>query len=243
MLASLVIIVSGVKYTGAIIPFVLAALYTVQYFYLRTSRQIRLLDIERKAPLYTQFTESAAGLLHIRAFGWEQRVFAESLELLDASQKPYYYMFVIQRWLAMVMDLIVFALAMLLLPIAFNIELSTTAAGIALSLVTLIQFSDILTLVVRDWTQLETSLGAIARLRHLFVTTPQEPDINGGVGPYWPQHGHLVMENVVAKYRSVQSSFLSLSLIAKVLLALPILERPSWTGFPSPLGAVKKSAS
>lgn len=203
MLASLVIIVSGIKYAGAIIPFVLAALYMIQCFYLRTSRQIRLLDIESKAPLYTQFTESAAGLLHIRAFGCEQKAFDESLELLDVSQKPYYYMFVVQRWLAMVMDLVVFALAMVMLPIAFNIELSTTAAGLALSLVTLIQFSDILTLFVRDWTKLETSLGAIARLRHLFANTPQEPDIHGGVGPYWPQHGHLVMENVVAKYRFV----------------------------------------
>lgn len=204
MLASLIIILSGIKNAGAITPGVFAVLYVVQYFYLRTSRQIRLLDIECKVPLYTQFTESSVGLLHIRAFGWEQKVFAQSLELLDVSQKPYYYMFVIQRWLELVMDLLVFALAMFLLPIAFNIELSTTAGGIALSLVTLIQFSEILTLFVRDWTQLETSLGAIARLRHLFANTPQESDINGGVGPYWPQHGHVVMDNVVAKYRFVE---------------------------------------
>lgn len=204
MLVSLLIILSGIKYAGAITPFVFTVVYVVQHFYLRSSRQIRLLDIECKAPLYTQFTESAAGLLHIRAFGWEQEVLAQSLELLDISQKPYYYMFVIQRWLEMVMDLLVLALAMFMLPIAFNIELSTTAAGIALSLVTLIQFSEILTLFVRDWTELETSLGAITRLRHLFANTPQEPDINGGVGPYWPQHGHVVMDNVVAKYRFVK---------------------------------------
>jgi ATP-binding cassette subfamily C (CFTR/MRP) protein 1 len=42
----------------------------LQKYYLRTSRQMRLLDLEAKSPLYSHFLESLTGLVEIRAFGW-----------------------------------------------------------------------------------------------------------------------------------------------------------------------------
>lgn len=38
-------------YMGASYPFLFVLLYFVQKFYLRTSRQLRLLDLETKSPL------------------------------------------------------------------------------------------------------------------------------------------------------------------------------------------------
>ena len=201
MLASLAIILSGVKYTAVIVPFVLVALYAVQHYYLRTSRQMRHMDIESKAPLYTFLTETSNGLLHIRAFGWEQQTIDEGLRLLNVSQKPFYHMFTIQRWLTLVMDLIVLSVAMILLPVALNIDYSATANSLALSLVTLIYFSDSLTGLIENWTYVETGMGALGRIRNLLRTTPQEQQRDGDVEPNWPQHGHLEMTNVSAKYK------------------------------------------
>lgn len=45
-------------------------MYLLQSFYLQTSRQDRLLEIEAKAPLYAHFGESVAGASTIRVFGW-----------------------------------------------------------------------------------------------------------------------------------------------------------------------------
>ena len=42
----------------------------LQKYYLKTSRQMRLLDLEAKSPLYSHFLESLTGLVEIRAFGW-----------------------------------------------------------------------------------------------------------------------------------------------------------------------------
>lgn len=200
VLVTMGVLVSGIDYAGTIIPLLLGFLHAVQHFYLRTSRQIRHLDIERKEPLYTLLTETAAGLAHIRAYGWQEEIVLEGLVVLDDSQKPYYHMFSIQRWLTLVMDLLVLAIAMAILPIAFNIKLSTTASGLALSLVSLIQFSDILCAFIEYWTSLETSFGALARIRQFLRTTPQESSAGGNVDPAWPHEGHLVMRNVTAKY-------------------------------------------
>lgn len=195
------VVLSGVRYAGVIVPLLLAALYAVQHVYLRTSRQVRLLSLESTAPLYTLVTESMAGLLHIRAFGWEREIFAQSLCLVDTSQKPYYHMYAIQRWLTMVMDLIVVAIAIIMLPIAFSIEVSATATSMALSLVSLIQLSEVLNYFVINWTLLETSLGALARLYRLFQTTPREDRPSSSVDPSWPSRGRVVIRDFSAKYK------------------------------------------
>ncbi|MAD85040.1 MAG: hypothetical protein CL912_18935 [Deltaproteobacteria bacterium] len=56
--------------------------------YYRTSRQVRILDLEAKSPLYTHFIETLSGLPTIRAFGWSSSFISQNLNLLDASQSP-----------------------------------------------------------------------------------------------------------------------------------------------------------
>ncbi|EQB45580.1 ABC transporter [Colletotrichum gloeosporioides Cg-14] len=65
ILAKVIILVVFSQYLGATLPFLCAILYLLQRFYLQTSRQVRLLGIEAKAPLYTHFSESVAGIATI----------------------------------------------------------------------------------------------------------------------------------------------------------------------------------
>lgn len=174
VLTDIGIIASGAKFAAIIIPFLLVALYFLQRFYLRTSRQIRLLDLEAKSHLYTQFTETAAGLQHVRAFGWQSEVLAHSFRLLDYSQKPYYYMFCIQRWLALTLDLSVLAIAVVL--VTFGLNTTTSQSAIGLALVNVMTLSETLSQLINSWIDLETSLGAIARLRTFLDKTPAEED-------------------------------------------------------------------
>ncbi|KJZ73712.1 hypothetical protein HIM_06830 [Hirsutella minnesotensis 3608] len=170
------IIASGAKSAAIIIPFLAVVLYYLQKFYLRTSRKIRYLDLEAKSPLYTQFIETAAGLQHIRAFGWQSQEIARSLELLDYSQKPYYYMFCIQRWLELILDLCILVIAVVL--VSFALTTGSSQAAIGLALVNIMTLSEALSQLIKSWIDLETSLGAIARLRtfQLPEKTPVEED-------------------------------------------------------------------
>jgi ATP-binding cassette subfamily C (CFTR/MRP) protein 1 len=103
------------SYFAATVPPVILSVWVLQKYYLRTSRQIRLLELEAKSPLYSHFIESLSGLVTIRAFGWAPNFQDLNLALLDVSQKPYYLLLCIQRWLALILDLIVAGLAVILM--------------------------------------------------------------------------------------------------------------------------------
>lgn len=116
------------------IPILLAVLYHLQRVYLRTSRQLRLLDLESRSPVYSHFLETMEGLATIRAFGWEDKFRDINLERLDDSQKPYYLMFCIQRWLGLVLNLIVAAVAVIIVSLALSLKGTTTVGLLGVSL-------------------------------------------------------------------------------------------------------------
>ena len=203
-LVSIGVIVSGASYAAIAVPALLVFLWQMQRFYLRTSRQIRHMDLEAKSPLYTLFQDVGDGIMHIRAFQWESDIKWQGYGLLDYSQRPYYHMYAIQRWLALVMDLTVAGIAMLLVGLAVNMPGKTTGGAIGLSLVTLINLSESMSYLVKDWSNLETSLGAMARVREFNNTTPleAEPVLKPGeqLPDNWPSLGRVDLTSVTAKY-------------------------------------------
>lgn len=196
------IILSGSSYMGALLPVGILVLYFIQQFYLRTSRQIRLLDLEMKSPLYTQFSETISGLSTIRAFGWAAPSRAENMKRLNTSQRPYYMLFCIQRWLQVVLDLFSAGMALVLVSFALKLPWSTTEAAFGLAMVNIISFNMTLTNVITAWTGLETSLGAIARLKWFMINTPNEnkPEEKEQPSADWPSQGGIELQNVTARY-------------------------------------------
>lgn len=197
------VLVSGVSYAAIAIPLILGSLYIVRKYYLRTSRQIRYLDLEAKTPLYTLFTETASGLEHIRCFGWQSSYKARNNVLLEISQKPFYHMYSIQRWLALVMDMLALVLAVAVATLVLKLRQITTPAGFGLTFLNIITIGAAMTGFIKRWSEMETSLGAIARLRSFLKTTPTEKHQGDfqEVAEDWPQQGHIVMNHVSASYR------------------------------------------
>lgn len=70
----------------------------------------------------TQFLESLSGLVSLRAFGWQEDNHTLNNELLDTSQKPFYLLFMIQRWLTLVMDLLGMGLALVVVGLAVKLR-------------------------------------------------------------------------------------------------------------------------
>ncbi|UKZ46329.1 hypothetical protein TrVGV298_000530 [Trichoderma virens] len=126
--------VGAVGYFAASLPFVITILLMIQRFYVRTSKQLRILEIEHKAPLYSHFLESINGLATIRAFGWTHPYSDKNLSLLDNAQKPSYLLNCIQRWLTLVLDLVVAVLTVLLVVFAVVLrgKLNPSLLGVAL---------------------------------------------------------------------------------------------------------------
>ncbi|EED17511.1 ATP-binding cassette transporter, putative [Talaromyces stipitatus ATCC 10500] len=149
--------------------------YLIQKFYLRTSHQLRQLDLEYKSPLYTQFTETVSGLITI------PRGVTTT------------------RWLILVLDLFVAGVAIALSLLAVFVP---NIGPIGVSLISLITFSQQLTELVNFWTSMETSIGAITRIKSFQKAVPSEnlPLENQIPARTWPSEGRLVFHNVSAGY-------------------------------------------
>lgn len=188
------------KYLAAVVPVLAASLFLIQRYYLRTSRQVRLLEIEAKAPLYTHFLDTARGLATIRAYRWESAYKSRLQSLLDQSQKPFYMLFCIQQWLTLVLDLIVGALAVVLVALSMSLTGSLSAGALGVALVLVLQFNGLLMQTIQAWTKLETSIGAVARVQEFVQNTPIEPICEKTISENWPLHGTVELRQVTAFY-------------------------------------------
>lgn len=197
-----VLIVVSSPWVGITFPIILAVFYAVQKFYLRTSRQMRFLDLEAKSPLYTNFLETLSGLTTIRAFGWTEQNITRVHHLLDNSQKPVYLLYMIQRWLTFVLDMIVAVLAVLIAAIAVIQRSDSGFAGVALTQVLLINLT--LRSIIVSWTEVETCIGSVSRVRKFHEATDSEhkPQENKEPPSDWPQHGKLEFNTMTATYES-----------------------------------------
>lgn len=175
-------------------------MFLIQRYYLRTSRQVRLLDIEAKAPIFKHFIETIHGVATIRAFRWSS-IFHESHgEMLDQSQRPFYMLFCIQQWLVLVLDLIVGAMAVIIVAVAVSTVGRLEAGALGVSLVLIVDFNLLLAQSIQAWTKLETSIGAVARVQNFIHETPSEPIGTQLLPTIWPSRGDIQFQNVVASY-------------------------------------------
>lgn len=179
-------------------------LKVLQKFYVRTSRQIRLFELEARSPLFTQFLDLLQGLSTVRAFAWGPHFLERYLNLLDASQKPFYLLFCIQRWLGLVLDLMTAILVTVMMTLVVTLQAQISASLVALALVQVMSFGQSLAHVIQDWTQLETSFGAVARVKTFCTDTESENRSNetGTPPENWPAHGGVTIENLVASYNA-----------------------------------------
>ncbi|KAJ5785624.1 uncharacterized protein N7503_010836 [Penicillium pulvis] len=164
------------KYLTAAMPVLVAVICLVQSYYLRTSRQVRLLDIEAKAPLVSHFLETMQGITTLKALGWSshfQKAFESSFVV---SQKPFYMLYCIQQWLTLVLDLITGTMAIILIAITASLRDHFSGGSVGVALYMIMTLNQALAQLINYWISLETSIGAVYRVKTFLQDTPSESD-------------------------------------------------------------------
>ncbi|PWY81946.1 P-loop containing nucleoside triphosphate hydrolase protein [Aspergillus heteromorphus CBS 117.55] len=203
-IAQMLLMAVASRYVAIAFPIVLIIVYLIQKMYLRTSRQLRYLDLEAKAPLFSHFTDCLSGLVTLRAFGWQHALQEKNYRLLDYSQRPFYLLYAIQRWLTLSLDMVVAGIAVLLIILVVILRGSISAGWVGVALLNVIQFSQSIKLLITFWTNLETHIGSIQRVRSFSETVPSEdlPSENDDMPPEWPSQGDIEFKSVSAEYRA-----------------------------------------
>ncbi|KAH6645218.1 P-loop containing nucleoside triphosphate hydrolase protein [Truncatella angustata] len=202
LLVQTTLLFSAQKIMSLTLPLCVATVYLVQRVYLRTSRQIRLLDLESQSAVYSSFLESVEGVATVRAFGWKKQIENLNIEFLDKSQQPSYILFCLQRWLNIVLDLMVATIATSLITLAVLMKGSTTAGQIGMALNIVLVANTTLLGLVTSWTNMEISLGAMSRLKSLEAEMPKEDKPYEDYIPVetWPSSGVVEFDDVTVAY-------------------------------------------
>jgi ABC-type multidrug transport system fused ATPase/permease subunit len=106
----------------------------------------------------------------------------------------------IQQWLNLVLDVVVMIMAVILTTLAVRLHSNAGFAGA--SMVSLMSFGENLSGIVISYTRLETSLGAISRLKTFQTDVKPENQDEEDVFPQrnWPSGGSIALRDVSASY-------------------------------------------
>lgn len=161
------------------------------------------MDIESKSSVYAQFVESLAGLTTIRAFGWGDEAKSENCGFLDVTQRPYYLLLCIQRWLSFTIDTLIAFMAIILAVIAILLRSEISPGYMGVALVNVMSLNASMKLFLQSWTSLETSIGSVLRVRSFEASTESEDKPGASQTPPtdWPSDGSLKIQNLSASYR------------------------------------------
>ncbi|KAF0641998.1 hypothetical protein NXS19_010672 [Fusarium pseudograminearum] len=204
--AMAVVVAVGAPWLAIAYPVVFSVIYMLQMFYLRTSRQLRLLDLEAKSPLYAHFLDTIRGIATVRAQKLREQEILHNQDLLDLSQRPAYLLAMAQRFLATFLNLIVMVLAIGVVSISTQLRTNSGFAGS--SLVTLMTWGDSISSLIQYYTQVEVSIGAVSRLKAFAQNVPSENLEHEDLEPAeeWPTKGDIAIRGVSASYKNEDES-------------------------------------
>ncbi|QHS74704.1 bile acid-transporting ATPase YBT1 [Saccharomyces paradoxus] len=175
--------------------------YFVGYFYMAGSRELKRFESISRSPIYQHFSETLVGVTTIRAFGDEGRFMQENLHKIDENNKPFFYLWVANRWLAfridMIGSLVIFGAGLFIL---FNINhLDSGMAGISLTYA--ISFTEGALWLVRLYSEVEMNMNSVERVKE-YMEIEQEPynQHKEVPPPQWPQDGKIEVNDLSLRY-------------------------------------------
>ncbi|SCW00905.1 LAFE_0D00716g1_1 [Lachancea fermentati] len=175
--------------------------YLVGYFYMAGSRELKRFESISRSPIHQHFSETLVGITTIRAYGDERRFMLENLQKVDENNKPFFYLWVANRWLAFRIDMIgacvIFAAGIFIL-----LNIKTLDSGLAgISLTYAISFTEGALWLVRLYSNVEMTMNAVERLKE-YMDVEQEPHFQSTYNPppEWPDKGKIEVNDLSLRY-------------------------------------------
>uniref|UniRef100_A0A8C4T0M2 ABC-type glutathione-S-conjugate transporter n=1 Tax=Erpetoichthys calabaricus TaxID=27687 RepID=A0A8C4T0M2_ERPCA len=196
-----VIIVATPLFAVAIVP--LGILYfSIQRYYIASSRQIRRLDGASRSPVISHFSETLLGVSTIRAFGYQDRFISQNKEVIYENLVCYYNNVISNRWLAVrlefVGNLMIFLAALFMVKNKSHLDSGTVGLAMTYAL----NITATLNFWVRKACEIETNAVAIERIceysemdKEAPWTLPTRPPAD------WPEQGIVHFDKYEARYK------------------------------------------
>ncbi|KAF5660313.1 multidrug resistance [Fusarium circinatum] len=195
LIAQCIVVTIQSHYAGFAILAIAVVIAFFHEFYLRTSRRLRVMDIEARSPVLSLLLESLDGLATVRAYGWAAWYLRRGIEVLERSQVPFHFLQSAQVTLNLSVDLFVATLALVVISIAV-VQMNTSGGSLGLALFNIVGLGQSVKGVVFFWTSLEITLGAVARIRDFTEDTKSEHESDTKPSAEWPSRGEIHFTDV-----------------------------------------------
>ncbi|KAF4502374.1 multidrug resistance [Fusarium agapanthi] len=195
LIAQCIVVTIQSHYAGFAILAIAVVIAFFHEFYLRTSRRLRVMDIEARSPVLSLLLESLDGLATVRAYGWAAWYLRRGIEVLERSQVPFHFLQSAQVTLNLSVDLFVATLALVVISIAV-VQMDTSGGSLGLALFNIVGLGQSVKGVVFFWTSLEITLGAVARIRDFTEDTKSEHESDTKPSAEWPERGEIHFTDV-----------------------------------------------
>ncbi|KAL7756907.1 hypothetical protein ACKLNR_013900 [Fusarium oxysporum f. sp. zingiberi] len=195
LIAQCIVVTIQSHYAGFAILAIAVVIGFFHEFYLRTSRRLRVMDIEARSPVLSLLLESLDGLATVRAYGWATWYLRRGIEVLERSQVPFHFLQSAQVTLNLSVDLFVATLALVVISIAV-VQMNTSGGSLGLALFNIVGLGQSVKGVVFFWTSLEITLGAVARIRDFTQDTHSEHESDTKPPAEWPSRGEIHFSDV-----------------------------------------------
>ncbi|XP_074156530.1 multidrug resistance-associated protein 1-like isoform X3 [Sminthopsis crassicaudata] len=202
VLGTILVIVGALPlFIIVIIPLVFIY-FTIQRYYIASSRQIRRLAGASRSPIISHFSETLSGASTIRAFGHQQRFISQHRDVVNENLVCFYNNIISNRWLAVRLEflgnLLVFFAALLAVLAGDTMDSATVGLIISYAL----NITQSLNFWVRKSCEIETNSISIERVFEYANTKKEAPWVNTKRPPsQWPDKGIVEFVNYEARYR------------------------------------------
>uniref|UniRef100_A0A8C3B5A1 Multidrug resistance-associated protein 1-like n=1 Tax=Cairina moschata TaxID=8855 RepID=A0A8C3B5A1_CAIMO len=176
--------------------------FTIQRYYIASSRQIRRLAGASHSPVISHFSATVLGRSTIRAFGHQERFIRKNYDVVYENLVYFYNNVISNRWLSVRLEflgnLMVFFAALFVVLAGNTVSSSTVGLSISYAL-NIIQS---LNFWVRKACEIETNAVSIERVCEYTNMDKEEPWITSKRPPVgWPDRGIIQFVNYKAQYR------------------------------------------
>ncbi|PSS04228.1 ABC transporter C family member 10 like [Actinidia chinensis var. chinensis] len=186
-----------------VVPMVYATIL-LQSYYFASSKELMRIDGTTKSSVASHITESIAGAMTIRAFGEEDRFFAEYLHLIDRNASPFFHGFSANEWLIQRLEMIC---AIVLSSSALAMTMSHLGASdsgyIGMALSYGLSLNVYLVSSVQSQCMLANLIISVERLEQYMHIPSEAPEIIKCNRPAlnWPSIGKVEICDLKVRYR------------------------------------------
>ncbi|KAK9487533.1 hypothetical protein V1527DRAFT_460806 [Lipomyces starkeyi] len=176
--------------------------FLINLFYLQSSRELKRMQSVTRSPIYQHFGETLVGISTIRAYGYEQRFIADSMDKVDTNSRPYWIMWALNRWMCYRTDIsggLVSFFAGVFVMLSRN-KIDSGLAGLILTYA--ISFTENMFWVVLLYATNEMNMNSVERIDEFLAIEQEAPDIvpDHRPPPNWPSSGAISVTDLSLRY-------------------------------------------